>query len=666
MTSDRAARIADSECPTAPSIGGAAPRLGATPALLRALPHLPAFWPGAATIPLTGDAPDVAMEWLAEGAAAGGGRMPLRFAEGPFPAPAFGSRWAPPILFAAAGIGRDPLGALLGDALARGVASPSARARAAALRGLITEARLGGACGLPDPGPRALHCGTGDAIIVLDPCDPARRAAARRLLLRAASRADGRPLRVLRAPDAPHGASPTLDGTIPDRIAPWTLLDAAAELHVLDDGLGLLGLLAGIPVHCDPAASYAPWAAGGSRDGLDLFATVASLARCADPFRRCPSGFEEALALLADWRCREAENRRIAVCVGMSFWKRARIGAAFASSRGEPAFLRGAGAAIAEARSRGGGIAVWASQAPRALAARADAAGVPVLRVEDGFIRSAGLGAGFLPAASLTLDGRAPYYDPSVETDLERLLATTAFPPALLARAAALIDALRARRVTKYNLGGGMPSLPESGGRRRILVPGQVADDLSVLRGAVGAVRGDRDLLQAARAAEPDAFLIYKPHPDVVAGHRRGGLPAAEALRSADLVVTDAPMAALLEAVDGVHTLTSLTGFEALLRDRAVTVWGQPFYAGWGLTHDMVPIPRRKRQLAIAELVAGALILYPRYIDPVTELPCTPELLLERLGDPALWRPGAVMRLRHWQGRARGAVRRFLAGRGAA
>ena len=90
-------------------------------------------------------------------------------------------------------------------------------------------------------------------------------------------------------------------------------------------------------------------------------------------------------------------------------------------------------------------------------------------------------------------------------------------------------------------------------------------------------------------------------------------------------------MAELLALVGEVHTLTSLTGFEALLRGKPVFTYGQPFYAGWGLTEDRDPPPRRGRPLSLDALVAGALVLHLRCIDPLTGLPCPPELLVERL-----------------------------------
>ena len=111
-----------------------------------------------------------------------------------------------------------------------------------------------------------------------------------------------------------------------------------------------------------------------------------------------------------------------------------------------------------------------------------------------------------------------------------------------------------------------------------------------------------------------------------------------------------ATSAAILAAVDEVHTLTSLAGFEALIRGKRVVVYGRPFYAGWGLTVDFARVAHRQRILALEELVAGTIILYPRYIDPVTRLPCGPELLIERLSHPELWKPGSLVRLRRLQG----------------
>ncbi|MBW6396729.1 capsular biosynthesis protein [Roseomonas sp. HJA6] len=570
----------------------------------------------------------------------------FRVTPGPFPPVVFGGRGVPAILFGAAA--EDPVAAALA------VSPPSDPVRASILRDTLRDARIGGPPGLDDPGPAAFGLAPAEALILLDPCDPARSGAVQALWQEAAAaaRAAGRPLLACRAPEAPGDAPPVLSATHPGRFSPWTLFDVAARIYALPGPTAHLAALAGVEVRTPD---------GPMPDGLATLAALAAAARCVDPAGGRPVSIEEAIALLGRWRVQEAANRRIAVCVGMSFWKRRRIASALASAAGPPAFARSTRAAIGEAVRRDGTIAVWSSRAPAGLEAAARAAGIPLLWVEDGFIRSAGLGAGFLPAASLTLDSRRPYFDPSGPSDLEILLATAAFPPALLARAAALRAMLVARGVTKYNLSGAAPTLPATPGRRRILVPGQVEDDLSVLRGGAGTVRSNLALLQAVRVAHPDAFIAFKPHPDVEAGYRTGRIPPDQALALADMVLDRAPIAPLLAQVDEVHTITSLTGFEALLRGLSVTCWGQPFYAGWGLTEDRAPIPRRVRRLTIDHILAGALLLYPRYQDPVTELPTTPEALLDRLAEAAAWRGGLPARLRRWQGRA---MARLMRGRG--
>jgi capsular polysaccharide export protein len=163
-----------------------------------------------------------------------------------------------------------------------------------------------------------------------------------------------------------------------------------------------------------------------------------------------------------------------------------------------------------------------------------------------------------------------------------------------------------------------------------MLVCGQVEDDASLRRGG-GAVRTNQDLLRAARRTDPDAFLVYKPHPDVEAGMRRGAVRPEALAVMADHVASGVPIAPLYALADEVQVMSSLAGFEALLRGKRVVCWGQPFFAGWGLTEDMAPLPRRRRRLGLDEMVAAALILYPRYWDPVTGLPCPVEVFCERL-----------------------------------
>jgi capsular polysaccharide export protein len=534
--------------------------------------------------------------------------------------------------------------------------------RAAAARRKLVAGRLGGtwwrAGGLPrgDEVALVVDDGMANAGLLRAMLDAAlAENPAEKILLFSLDRGRGLGRRRLLADAAMRGYA-----LVSGPIDVWAAIDRAARVYTPGGEVGFLALLAGREVRCFADSFYAGW--GVTKDASpveerpfrrtvdEIFAGACLVAtRCLDPFRKTAASFEDTLALLADWRQAEIANRQVAVCTGMSFWKRRRIGEFLRSAADPPVFRRTARGALAASRARrGGAIAAWAARMPSGLAEAAAAQGVPLIRVEDGFIRSVGLGSDFLPAASLVFDRRGLYCDPRQESDLERLLRETEFPAELLERAVRLIARLVAAGVTKYNLGSSAARIEAPSGRRRILVPGQVEDDLSV-RLAGGSIRGNLDLLGRVRAANPDAYILYKPHPDVEAGHRCGAIPDHLARQFADRIVRRVSTAALFGEIDELHTLTSLAGFEALLRRRRVVVYGLPFYAGWGLTTDLAAAGRGRR-LALEELVAGALILYPRYLDPVTRLSCPPEIVIERLEQNASWRPGPLVVARRLQG----------------
>jgi len=254
---------------------------------------------------------------------------------------------------------------------------------------------------------------------------------------------------------------------------------------------------------------------------------------------------------------------------------------------------------------------------------------VRVLRIEDGFLRSVGLGADLIKPLSWVVDGSGIYYDSTRPSDLETLLAKMDFDDELVSRAAALRSRIVASGLTKYNVGQTSWVRPHSASHV-ILVPGQVESDASIAYGAPE-VRTNMDLLRAVRDANPDAYLVYKPHPDVHARLRAVGRGETEAYRWCNEIVTNVHMGDLLMAVDEVHVLTSLAGFEALLRRKAVTCYGQPFYFGWGLTHDLAHNTKRSRRLILDELVAAALIKYPLYLSRNGKNLITPEQALDEL-----------------------------------
>ena len=417
--------------------------------------------------------------------------------------------------------------------------------------------------------------------------------------------------------------------------APRALALDAAQLAVARAAFDDADILyAADPADVDPSrleAVFAPAAApmalwarlGGiaARDRLappqpgDAAALLAR-ARGVSPWTRAPIPLEEAIAAQALLHGAARRGRGAAggaVRLGpMSRWKRRCVAPFLTGPDGPPRPARGAAP-----------DAVWGG----------DAAAPPLaLRIEDGFLRSVGLGLRHTPPVSLTLHPGRPYFDASGANSFDAVAAAADFTPALLARAARLRAQIVALRLTKYNLAKG-ETPPDPGGREAVLVTGQVENDASIRLGA-GAIRTNLALLQAARARHPGAFLLYKPHPDVLTGLRPGAVTAADVARLADGVVTRASAADCLDWADRVATITSLAGFEALLRGKAVTCFGRPFYAGWGLTDDADP-PPRPRRLSLDALTAAALILYPAYIDPATRLPAPPEIAVAALARQA-------------------------------
>lgn len=324
-------------------------------------------------------------------------------------------------------------------------------------------------------------------------------------------------------------------------------------------------------------------------------------------------------------------------CFGAKSWNHATIRAALAGPGGAFSFCADADEAIVCAAREGGRALGWAAGVTAEAEAAAARAGVELWRIEDGFLRSVGLGAGLARGASVGFDDEGIYFDALRPSRMERLLAERVLSPAERARAEGLIARIRKARVTKYNVGGtgALPSVP--GDRTVILVPGQVADDAGVRRSLSATIdcaacdNVNLELLRQVRARNPQAHILFKPHPDVAARLRAGRLEPREVEGLADQVVEGCDILDLVDLADRVETFSSLSGFEALLRGKPVTVYGMPFYAGWGLTDDLTDCARRGRRLDLATLAHVAFIDYPLTVDPVSLVPCGPEFLISRL-----------------------------------
>jgi len=413
-------------------------------------------------------------------------------------------------------------------------------------------------------------------------------------------------------------------------VHPPGLLERAAAVYTVSSQMGFEALLWGRPVRCFGLPFYAGWGltadeqpAPARRQPVPLaqlvHATLIRYARQIDAETWQPATPEALLAWLALQRRQRERYPPQVHGVGISPWKRPIVRRFFAGS--EVRFAR-----PGRPLPPGATVAVWGQLAPP-LPAQAQ-----VVRLEDGFLRSVGLGADLVPPLSWVMDGLGMYYDAQRPSALEALLATAPFDAPLLARATALRARILALGLSKYNLDGA-PWRAQANGQRRVLVIGQVESDAALTWGAPG-LRRNIDLLRAVRARCPDAYLIYKPHPDVVARLRAPGQGERTAAAHCDEIVT-APIDGVLRQVDEVHVLTSLAGFEALLRGVPVVTWGCPFYAGWGLTRDELRSPRRGRTLTLDALVAGVLILYPTYLGRRSGHFATPEAVLDEL---AQWR----------------------------
>jgi capsular polysaccharide export protein len=423
---------------------------------------------------------------------------------------------------------------------------------------------------------------------------------------------------------------------VTDPVAPYDLLSGALAVYTVSSQLGFEAILAGHRPQVFGLPFYAGWGLTDDQTPhprrrrkltrAQLFAGAMLLyPTWYDPNRDQICRFEDALdyleALTRAWR----DDRRGHVALNLRAWKRTHVQAFF--GRWNPVRF-----SLPAPDDRP--VMVWGDAPARDGAAR----------LEDGFLRSRGLGADLTPPLSLVRDHLGLYYDPTRLSRLEALVAAP-LPPQGEARAQTLIDRLCAHGVSKYNLRGAPRDLPMG---RRILVPGQVEDDASLRLGG-GDIRTNRALLETVRAANPDAVILYKPHPDVEAGLRPGALDASAL---ADMVLDRADPVWLLSQVDEVWTMTSTLGFEALLRGVPVTTLGAPFYAGWGLTRDLGPVPARRlgHKPNLAVLAHAVLIAYPRYHDPISRLPCPPEVALERLAAGPLPRPPALRLLSKLQG----------------
>ena len=450
--------------------------------------------------------------------------------------------------------------------------------------------------------------------------------------------------------------------------APLSFMQAFDAVYVVTSQMGFEALLINKPVHVFGVPFYSGWgltvdhSEKGNRTVSDAFArrwakptveglfaaAVLKLSRYVNPFsgERCAA--QEVLEILAAQRAANERNRGKHVCIGFRRWKQPHAKAFLSGTDSTVEFVWDAEEGIARAKALGAEAVMWSSKCTDPMVERCKAEFLQLTRMEDGFIRSVGLGSDYNYPYSLVLDPDGIYFDPARPSHLEVLLKNIQSRPdheQLVERARCLRNFIAKNHLSKYNVGTFEAVVPEwvkdAAGKRVILVPGQVDDDASVKRGG-GKIQSNRALLAAVRQDNPDAFIVYKSHPDVESGNRIGRIPENELSQNADAAASQVSLESLWPYINEIHTLTSLSGFEALCRGKKVTTYGRPFYAGWGLTTDKFGQLKSQTPLTIDELAAGALILYPLYWDWITGQFCRPEDICLRLSegiqpDVSLW-----------------------------
>ena len=426
--------------------------------------------------------------------------------------------------------------------------------------------------------------------------------------------------------------------------APQALLEKVDQVYVVTSQMGFEGLIAGKKVTCYGLPFYAGWglthdkqlceARIANRSLAEVFAASYMLyCRYIDPYSGERVEIERILDLLVAERQMARPGGTRVYAAGFSLWKRGFLPEFFGSGVKETNFVKPCSLENLE-YVPGDMVVVWGRK--HDVEAKTVPEHILVWRMEDGFLRSVGLGSDLRRPGSLVMDQTGIYYDGQQPSDLEAFLASHAFDQHDLARGAALRAQILAAKVSKYNVGekGALDFRARAGDREIILVPGQVEDDASIQLGSP-VVNTNAGLLAAARDAAPDAYLVYKPHPDVASGNREGTVSQNVLDYCVSEVVTDADIIDVLEAVDSVHTMTSLTGFEALMRGKKVTTHGMPFYAGWGLTTDMCEHPRRGAKLELDALVYGVLCVYARYVSWPSGVSTSPEAMVAQIAAKA-------------------------------
>lgn len=436
---------------------------------------------------------------------------------------------------------------------------------------------------------------------------------------------------------------------ITENFNPIALLEFFDKVYTKTSGMGFEALMQGCECVCYGMPFYAGW--GLTKDKLEckrrmqkrsleevFYAAYILYAEYFNPYLNQESNIFDTIQTLAKYKDIEKINSNRLFMLGFTLWKRHFIKPFFNAKDNEIIFLNSLKSLAGYKLKENDKFFIWGKRIDyntlkSTLVKKAQDEDLSnftpkISLTEDGFIRSISLGSDLTRPFSLIIDDKGLYIDPNKASKLEEHLQNEIFDENMLNRAKNIIKILLENRFSKYNgLKHENLKINAKIGQKIILIPAQVEDDASMILGGFGL--STLDLLKEVRSKNQDAYIIFKPHPDVLSGNRVGLKDETLILEFCDEIVKDCSIDSAIKIADEIHTITSTSGFDALLRAKKVFTYGMPFYAGWGLTKDKHKCKRRTRKLSLEELVAGALIIYPRYINPKTKTLCEIEVCLD-------------------------------------